>query len=426
MATHQGTPTHINRQILPGAEKYYSRQLALYDPKVLSQLRIEDHPEKGFETVKVFKIDKVQDFIPDTKFYPNEFKRTRVSQVPHSRRSQPYFRWVRDDQVVIANNIVETFDEAKTAAFKDHLVPYTSMFPKPAAAAAAATDSTDGSSKPETVSAMPPPTVAPGRTALAFLQAGPREVIPWRDGEVRAAIVTCGGLCPGLNNVVQELFSSLYYNYGVETVYGIRSGYRGFWQSEYQPWLRLTPELTRSIHELGGSILGSSRGGFDVTKIVNALEVYGINQLYIIGGDGTHRGGGDILAEARRRKLKLTVACIPKTIDNDVGIIDRSFGFDTAVAEARKAVSSVVLEAQCTRNGVGIVKLMGRHAGYIAAHATLASRQVCTQRGKQRIDRYWIGTRHKCMYSRSAHDNSLELISSSVFRNFPWRRSTCA
>jgi 6-phosphofructokinase 1 len=361
----QGTPSHIDRKVLPGAEKYYSRQQSLYDPAVLKQLTIEPHKEPGYDKVHVFKIEKVQDFTPNCRMYNNEFKRTRVAQGSHARGNH-YFRWVRDDQVVIANNIIESLDDDAAAVVAAAGVPVASdAAPSSAAPADAASASASASAS------LPTP-----RTALAFLQAGPRQHIPWADGEVRAAIVTCGGLCPGLNNVVQELFYSLHYNYGVDTVYGIRSGYRGFWQSEFQPWLRLTPEIVRGIHELGGSVLGSSRGGFDVTKIVNALEVYGINQVYIIGGDGTHRGGMEILAEARRRNLKLTVACIPKTIDNDVGIIDRSFGFDTAVAEARKAVNSVVLEAQCTRNGVGIVKLMGRHAGYIAAHATLASRQV--------------------------------------------------
>ncbi len=267
--------------------------------------------------------------------YQNEFKRMRVESLQESVRrdghlfslnyKMHYGRFVRDDQIVIVDNIRE------------------------------ANSST---------------------SAKAFAQAGPREYIPWKTGEVRAAIVTCGGLCPGLNNVIQEIFFSLHYNYGVDTIYGIKSGYRGFWQKDYQPWLRLTPEYVRNIHELGGTVLGASRGGFDVTKIVNACEVYGINQLYIIGGDGTHRGGERIGREARARGMKMSVACIPKTIDNDIGIIDKSFGFDTAVAEARKAIASVVLEAQCAPNGIGIVKLMGRHAGYISAHATLASSQV--------------------------------------------------
>jgi len=101
-----------------------------------------------------------------------------------------------------------------------------------------------------------------------------------------------------------------------------------------------------------------------------------VNQIYIIGGDGTHRAADAIAQEAVKRQLKLSVVGIPKTIDNDLGVIDRSFGFSTAVTEARKAIQAAVVEASCAPNGVGIVQLMGRHAGYIAAHATLATRQV--------------------------------------------------
>jgi len=312
---------------------YYSRQLALFDRNVMSKLTLETTPFM-IKEIKVHKLQRVAG--ADTaERVPNVFRRLRVDSHKESvirdghtynvdYRVQ-YGRYVNDDNVVVVDN-------------------------------------TRSSESPE--------------TAQAFVQAGPREHIVWKPGEVRAAIVTCGGLCPGLNNVIQELFYSLHYNYGVDVIYGIRSGYRGFWQKEYQPWVRLTPESVRDIHHQGGTILGSSRGGFDLQRIVNACEVYGINQLYIIGGDGTHRGGEEIANEAIRRGLKFSVVCIPKTIDNDIGVIDRSFGFNTAVAEARKAISSVVLESQCSPNGIGVVKLMGRHAGYIATHATLASGQV--------------------------------------------------
>jgi len=212
--------------------------------------------------------------------------------------------------------------------------------------------------------------------AKSFVRAGPREKICWAPGEAVAAIVTCGGLCPGLNDVIAELFNTLYYNYGVNRIHGIRNGFRGFWDPRFYPWLDLTPDLVRGIDALGGTVLGSSRGGFNLDAIMQACMNRGVNQLYIIGGDGTHRAADAIQHEARRRKIKMTVACVPKTIDNDIGVIDRSFGFNTAVAEARKAIQSAVVEASCAPNGLGIVQLMGRHAGYIAAHATLASRQV--------------------------------------------------
>jgi 6-phosphofructokinase 1 len=325
---------------------YYSRQLALFDPKVAPQLKTKKS-NLTLNNVLIHDIVQIQDYIETpVESTLNEFRRVRVNcvqehisksnQTIHVDYKMSYNRWVSDDQLVIIDNC------------------------------------RDGQQEPP----ADPSDVSVATTAHAFIGAGPRQFIPWKHGEVRAAIVTCGGLCPGLNNVVQEIFYSLYYNYGVDIVYGIRSGYRGFWQQDYQPWLRLTPEFVKDIHEQGGTCLGASRGGFDRTKIVNALEVYGINQVYIVGGDGTHRGAWEIQQECRERGLKVCVACVPKTIDNDIGIIDRSFGFNTSVAEARKAINSVVLEAQCTPNGIGIVKLMGRHAGYIATHASLACRQV--------------------------------------------------
>jgi len=213
-------------------------------------------------------------------------------------------------------------------------------------------------------------------TATSFVRAGPREKIVFEPGEVKAAVVTCGGLCPGLNDVVAEIFRTLYYNYGVDNVYGIKGGFRGFWDASYRPWNLLTPENTTGIQDLGGSVLGSSRGGFDATKIVDACLLHGVNQIYIVGGDGTHRAALKIHSEAVTRGLKITVAGVPKTIDNDIGIIDRSFGFNTAVAEARNAIRSATVEARAYPNGVGVVQLMGRHCGYITALATLAARSV--------------------------------------------------
>ena len=209
-----------------------------------------------------------------------------------------------------------------------------------------------------------------------LLRAGPRAEIVWKRGEVKAAIVTAGGLCPGLNSVVCELVKILYYNYGVDDIFGIRMGYRGFYDPAFLPYLRLTPENTFGISELGGTILGSSRGGFNADKILAACKEHGINQVYFIGGDGTHRAANALYLESRARKLKFSAVGIPKTIDNDVGLIDKSFGFDTAVQEAVSAIKSARVEACCTPNGIGVVKLMGRNSGFIAAHASLAARDV--------------------------------------------------
>lgn len=104
--------------------------------------------------------------------------------------------------------------------------------------------------------------------------------------------------------------------------------------------------------------------------------LYVFRQVYIIGGDGTMRGMVEIFNEIQRRKLNIAVAGIPKTVDNDVGIIDRSFGFQTAVEMAQQAISAAHTEAESAVNGVGLVKLMGRSTGHIALHATLSSRDV--------------------------------------------------
>lgn len=214
---------------------------------------------------------------------------------------------------------------------------------------------------------------APPTPRRRFLVAGPYERIRWRPEAVRAAIVTCGGLCPGLNTVIRELVMCLSYSYRVKTIYGVPNGYRGTYENEY---LELTPKTVSSIHMRGGTILGSSRGGFNLDKILEGLAKRGVNQLYVIGGDGSHRGALSIYKGALERKMLLAVVAVPKTIDNDVPIIDKSFGFDTAVEQAVRPINCAHTEALAASNGIGIVKLMGRHAGFIAVNAALASRDV--------------------------------------------------
>ncbi|XP_057983640.1 ATP-dependent 6-phosphofructokinase 2-like [Malania oleifera] len=208
---------------------------------------------------------------------------------------------------------------------------------------------------------------------LAYRQAGPRRSIFFDPGEVRAAIVTCGGLCPGLNTVIRELVVGLWELYGVRRIYGVRAGYRGFYSSEP---VSLNPKLVNDWHKRGGTALETSRGGFDLQKIVDAIQERGFNQVYIIGGDGTMRGAVKIFDEVCRRKLNIAVTGIPKTVDNDVGIIDRSFGFQTAVEVAQHAVSAAHVEAESAVNGIGLVKIMGRSTGHIALHTTLSSCDV--------------------------------------------------
>ncbi|CAA7034355.1 unnamed protein product [Microthlaspi erraticum] len=208
---------------------------------------------------------------------------------------------------------------------------------------------------------------------VSYLRAGPRRDILYEPSTVKAAIVTCGGLCPGMNTVIRELVVGLWELYGVRQIYGIPAGYRGFYSMEA---VELNPKLVHNWHKKGGTVLATSRGGFDLQKIVNAIQHNGYNQVYIIGGDGTMRGAVEIFKEVSRRKLEVGITGIPKTVDNDVGIIDRSFGFQTAVEMAQEAISAAHVEAESAVNGIGLVKLMGRSTGHIALHATLSSRDV--------------------------------------------------
>lgn len=208
---------------------------------------------------------------------------------------------------------------------------------------------------------------------IYFRRAGPRENVCFTGDEVRACIVTCGGLCPGLNTVIREIVCGLWTNYGVRDIVGIDGGYQGFYSSNT---IKLTPTVVNDIHKRGGTILDTSRGGYDTTKIVAGILDRGINQVYLIGGDGTQRGAALIHEELKRLGVKVVVVGIPKTSDNDVAVIDKSFGFDTAVEEAQRAINAAHVEAESIKNGVGFVKLMGRYSGYIAVYATLASRDV--------------------------------------------------
>ncbi|KAI3458357.1 hypothetical protein Pfo_015020 [Paulownia fortunei] len=211
------------------------------------------------------------------------------------------------------------------------------------------------------------------RRGIHFRRAGPREKVYFKSEEVNACIVTCGGLCPGINTVIREIVCGLSNMYGVDEVLGIQGGYRGFYSKNT---IQLTPKSVNDIHKRGGTFLQTSRGGHDTNKIVDNIQDRGINQVYIIGGDGTQKGAAAIYKEVERRGLKVAVAGIPKTIDNDIAVIDKSFGFDTAVEEAQRAINAAHVEVESIENGVGIVKLMGRYSGFIAMHATLASRDV--------------------------------------------------
>ncbi len=208
-------------------------------------------------------------------------------------------------------------------------------------------------------------------------KAGPRENIYFDPVKVHAGIVTCGGLCPGLNDVIRAIVMTLWYRYDAKRISGFMYGYRGFLSKYNLPVMELTPEIVSKIHSLGGTILGSSRGCGDcVEEIVDSLERMNINMLFTIGGDGTQKGALDISEEVKKRGLKISIVGIPKTIDNDLKFVENSFGFQTAVSRAVDAVSCAHVEAHDGVNGIGIVKVMGRESGFIAANTALAINDV--------------------------------------------------
>jgi len=200
---------------------------------------------------------------------------------------------------------------------------------------------------------------------------GPREYIYFDPARTRVGIVTCGGLCPGLNNVIRGLVLGLSDNYGVTDILGFRNGYQGL-SRDCEP-VRLTPGLVADIHNQGGTILGTSRGGQDTDEVVATLERLGISVLFVVGGDGTLRAAQEIGEAASARGVVLSVIGVPKTIDNDVPYMDHSFGFQTAFARAAESIRAAHTEASSTPYGVGLVKLMGRHSGFIACYAALAN-----------------------------------------------------
>jgi 6-phosphofructokinase 1 len=203
--------------------------------------------------------------------------------------------------------------------------------------------------------------------------AGPREKLYFSPSHVHAGIVTCGGLCPGLNDVIRAIVRSLWYLYGVRRITGIRYGYKGLLPDYGFEVMQLNPEIVDDIHKIGGTILGTARGGGNRTsEIVDTMEQLNLNILFTIGGDGTQKGALAIAEEIERRQLKIAIVGIPKTVDNDIEFVEKTFGFDTAVVKASEAVAAAHMEAHSQINGIGLVRLMGRESGFIAVHTVLA------------------------------------------------------
>jgi len=215
-----------------------------------------------------------------------------------------------------------------------------------------------------------------GESPVSFEKAGPKENIFFEPAKTKVAIVTCGGLCPGLNNVIRSLVNELFYRYGINRILGIKYGYEGLIPKYNHPVIELTPQMVSNIHLTGGTILGSSRGDQDVKKMVDTLEIMNINVLFCIGGDGTLHGAHAIYEEIEKRKLKISVAGIPKTIDNDIDLMEKSFGFESAFTIANDIIRHAHNEAEGAYNGIALVKLMGRDSGFIAASAALSIQEV--------------------------------------------------
>lgn len=218
--------------------------------------------------------------------------------------------------------------------------------------------------------------VRDGKELPAFEMAGPREKIYFDPSKLRCALVTCGGLCPGLNDIIRSIVLELYYGYGVRNIYGIRYGLQGFIPKYGHDIIDLKPETVLNILQIGGSVLGSSRGPQKIDEIVDSLERMSVSILFMIGGDGTLKAAIKIADAILERGLKISIVGIPKTIDNDIYLVSRSFGFDSAVDIATMAIKSAHNESEGYPNGIGLIKLMGRYSGFIAATSALAQQDV--------------------------------------------------
>ena len=219
-------------------------------------------------------------------------------------------------------------------------------------------------------------TDSPVLNPTSFELAGPRENLYFDPGKTTAAIVTCGGLCPGLNDIIRGLVTQCHNRYGITRTYGFRYGYQGLISRYGFTPMTLRPESVSQIHNFGGSILGTSRGHQDIGEMVDLLEEMKVDIFFVVGGDGTLRGASAIAEECSKRGLKKSIVGIPKTIDNDIMYLDKSFGFETAFAMAVQSVRSAYVESTGSLNGIGLLKLMGRDSGFIACYAALAGSNV--------------------------------------------------
>lgn len=269
---------------------------------------------------------KYEDFLISTLGKGNVISPLKASQRPDS----PVYKFVEDDERILYDITIDNFDKCRET----------------------------------------------GEKPVSFEKAGPKEHIFFEPAKTKVGIVTCGGLCPGVNNVIRSLVNQLYYRYGISRILGIKYGYEGLISKYNHPVIELTAPMVSDIHILGGTFLGTSRGNQDVEKMVDTLEILNLNILFCIGGDGTLRGAHAIHQEIQKRKLKIGIVGIPKTIDNDIDLIQKSFGFETAFSIANDVIRNAHNEAHGAYNGIALVKLMGRDSGFIAASAALSIQEV--------------------------------------------------
>lgn len=218
--------------------------------------------------------------------------------------------------------------------------------------------------------------VKAGRPLPSFEPAGPRPKIYFDSATINCGIVTCGGLCPGINDVIRTIVYEGYQQYRVKRIYGFRNGFHGIIKGNDPAPVLLDTDMVNNIHQQGGTILGSSRGPQDIGRMVDYLQELDIAILFAIGGDGTLRGARALVHEIEKRGCAIAVIGIPKTIDNDISYVSRTFGFETAVEASRAVIQSAHVESKGFDNGVGLVKLMGRDSGFIAAQAAIANADV--------------------------------------------------
>lgn len=220
-----------------------------------------------------------------------------------------------------------------------------------------------------------------GSPPPSFPEAGPRKELCFDPHRVKAAVVTTGGLAPGLNSVVHSIVDRHFNTYELNetlggAVYGIYDGFRGLRDCASNS-TTLNPKVTLDWLRQGGSNLGSIRFRDPqgekhlVDEIAKSITQMAIDILYVIGGDGSQL----IAHKVAQAVPSISVLGVPKTMDNDVLWVRESFGFDTTVEQATHAINALHFEAQSTRR-VGLLQFFGAESGFVAANAALASGQV--------------------------------------------------